>query len=304
MVSAAASRFNRGDRAILIAAIFWGTVWVPVRELDAAAAGLGSWPMMVSDAIATALGLVLAACNRRTIAADPIRWLAIAILGASAYVLYVEALIDGRVGRTLILFYLMPVWATLLERIVLGMRLTLDRIVALVLGLSGLGVMMGHDLLGGGVSLSDGLALVSGLVFAIAVTLINRTPHMTAATKVGGIFAATAPIFALVTLLPGGNEPLAVVGFGPDVWIWVVAHAVVWFIPAFWLSIYGAGLTLPGRAAIFFMGEVLLGIITAALFAGEMITGREAVGAVLVILAGLVEGVGLEWLRRRRPDPT
>jgi drug/metabolite transporter (DMT)-like permease len=49
-------------------------------------------------------------------------------------------------GRSVIIAYTMPAWATLMSAIFLGERLTLGRLAGLALGLAGLAVLIGEDL--------------------------------------------------------------------------------------------------------------------------------------------------------------
>jgi len=291
---------NKGDKAILVAALFWGTVWYPVRELDAASVGAGSLPMAISYGLAAVIGLFLIVLERHSIQQNFLKCTAIGFFGAFAYTLYVEALLIGQVGRVLILFYLMPVWATLLERVVLGHRLSTDRIITLIVGFLGLLVIVGPDAFQGEFTTADVIGILAGMSFAVAVFMISETPSLSTNGKAGSILVFTVPTFVLVTLIPEGSPTVADGDISSTAWLWMVLHAFVWFVPAFWLSIYGANLTQPGRAAIFFMAEVLIGVATAAAFAGEILSAREAVGAFLVITAGLVEGVGMNVLLRRK----
>ena len=303
MTSKQSRGLNSGDKAILIASLFWGTGWYPVRELDGAAGSGGSFPMFLSYFIGSLVLLPHVISQFAAIRGALTKWIGMGVLAAFAYTLYVEALLIGQIGRVIILFYLMPVWATLLERFVLGQRLTLDRMATLTVGLIGLVIIAGPEALAGAFTAADCLAVAAGMSFAIAVTLINGTPEIPVTGKAGGIFLFTVPAYFVVTLLPGGSIPVSVNAVPTDAWFWIVVHALVWLVPAFGLSIYGANHTQPGRAAIFFMAEVLTGLITAALFAGEVLTGREAIGAVLVVTAGLIEGVGLDILFRRNRSP-
>ena len=49
-------------------------------------------------------------------------------------------------GRTSVIVYTMPLWATLFARLLLGERLTRNRLVALACGLAGLALLVGQDL--------------------------------------------------------------------------------------------------------------------------------------------------------------
>ncbi|MHC8509719.1 MAG: DMT family transporter [Rhodospirillales bacterium] len=284
---------NRGDRAILVSALFWGTIWWPVRSVYAAdAESGGALAMMLSYLIAAAVILPFTLRSAGVIKVHWKRWTALGVFAAGGYVLYAEAMLTGHVARMLILFYLLPVWTTVLERVLLGWRITRARSAALVLGLSGLLVIVGPDALSGGVTTADAVALSSGLVFSGAMVLISRTPELPSSAKAGAAFLFMPPMFLLACLLPGGSVMPGGAGIAAvsgEAWMWIMLHAAVWLAPAFWLSIYGAGLTTPGRACIFFMAEVLTGVLSAALFAGEVITVYEAIGAFLVVSAGVAE---------------
>lgn len=292
---------NSGDRAVLFSALFWGTIWWPIRAVDEAAGGAGeggagSLPMLLSYIIATAVMAPFMVRSFGRIRADWVRWTGIGVLGGAAYVLYAEALLTGNVARVIVLFYLMPVWAALLERALLGQKITRTRAAALALGLGGLAVIAGPSAVQGALTAADVTAVVSGMVFSGALLLINRTPELPSGAKTGAVFLFAVPVFVLVCFAPGGSPAPEInaavfTAVSPEAWLWLVLHAAVWLTPGFWLSIYGAGLTQAGRAAVFFMAEVLIGIVTAALFAGEVISAHEAVGAVLVVSAGLAEAL-------------
>jgi drug/metabolite transporter (DMT)-like permease len=71
-----------------------------------------------------------------------------------------------------------------------------------------------------------------------------------------------------------------------------VLIAVGFLIPVMWGIYWGSRHVDPGRLGILLQIEVVVGISSAALFAGEPFGMREAIGSVLVISAGLVEVIG------------
>jgi drug/metabolite transporter (DMT)-like permease len=73
---------------------------------------------------------------------------------------------------------------------------------------------------------------------------------------------------------------------------WLVLIAVGFLIPVMWGIYWGSRHVDPGRLGILLQIEVVVGISSAALFAGEPFGMREAIGSVLVISAGLVEVIG------------
>jgi drug/metabolite transporter (DMT)-like permease len=282
--------------AILCSALLWGTLWIPLRALRATG---------LSDASTTALGFLLPLILLIPFA--PGRWRRILsggwLLGLSGFclalsiALYAEGLVHGQVARVLLLFYLTPVWSTLLGKWILGEAITGRRIGTIVLGFSGLAVIFGVDV---GVPAPEGvgdwMGLTSGIVWALAMVHMNRTVERPLFDRVFVQFLFLGPIFFLVAWVTGGIHHVglsaeALVDSAP----WLLALSLVWMLPVIWLTVVGAGRLDPGRVAILLMLEVIVGLTTAALLTDEPFGAREAVGAGLILAAS-----GTELTRRRR----
>jgi drug/metabolite transporter (DMT)-like permease len=114
-------------------------------------------------------------------------WLALGIA------LYTEALVRGEVARVMLLFYLTPVWSTLLARMVLAEPITAHRLATILLGLAGLLVIFGSG------------ASIPSHIGAVAIVLSNRTRPRSVFEGVFVHFVFLGPVFFLVTLIPGGE---------------------------------------------------------------------------------------------------
>ena len=145
------------------------------------------------------------------------------------------------------------------------------------------------------------LGLASGVAWGLAMVYTQRTPSHPVADKVALQFIFAVIIFASLTLIPGGREWSAS-GFGltAETLLWLCAFAFLWNLPVVWLTFYGGGKIEPGRLAILLMMEVAIGIITASIFTDEPFGIREAIGAVLIISAGVTEFINFNWLTRQR----
>ncbi len=215
------------------------------------------------------------------------------IMGA-AVTLYYQSILLTDVVRALILFYMTPTWSTLLERIVLKRQLSLWRGLALLLGFSGLIVILGLE---GGIplprNLGDGMALTSGILFAWGTLRIRLRPQVSAFEQMFGLFFYGTLIAAALLLLP-----FAELGSAPPgeviirLFPWLVLMAVFFLIPTMFGILWGSGYIDPGRLGILLQMEAVVGIGSAALFAGETYGIREAIGTALVMGAGVVEIIG------------
>jgi drug/metabolite transporter (DMT)-like permease len=178
----------------------------------------------------------------------------------------------------------------LIARFVLGRPQPALRVAAIVLGLVGLAVMLAA---GGEVPLprsaGEWLALASGLLWAIASTLLAGRP--------GPAPAAAAFVFALgATLGAAGLAPLLApwpAGVAAsDVAVaagWAVVAGGLWWGLSMASLLWATARLEPARVGILLMSEVLVGTLSAALLAGEQLAGREVVGGALVLAAGVLE---------------
>jgi drug/metabolite transporter (DMT)-like permease len=205
--------------------------------------------------------------------------------------MYCESLLLTDVVRALILFYAMPAWGTLIEVGLMGRQFTLWRGLALVLSLLGLLTILG---LGDPLSLSlnsgDLLALLSGIVFTFGAMRVRQAAETAVFEQVFAFF-----FFGSIVALSFSLLPLTALGQPPAIeqliilTPWIVLMAVGILIPAMWGVYWGSRYVDPGRLGILLQLEAVVGISSAALFAGEPFGSQEAIGAVLVISAGLIE---------------
>ncbi len=217
--------------------------------------------------------------------------LLIGAIAGAAFSLYATALLLTEVVRVLLLFYLTPVWGTLLGRLLLGERIGASRGVALVLGLAGLVVILGFD---DGLPLprnaGDWMALIAGIAWAYGSLLIYRRPHIGVYETTFAFFAGGTLVTAIVALAPiAANEIAPTLSALAEGWSWLVLVIALFGVPPVVMTLWGASLLSPGRVGILLMGEVVVGVASAAIWSGEPFGMREAAGTVLIVGAALIE---------------
>jgi drug/metabolite transporter (DMT)-like permease len=282
--------------AVALSAGLWGLWWLPLRAL--AEAGLGGAAVNAAlYGIATLALLPWFWRRRARIAAGGLLLLGAGGLFGTALVSWNLALILGEVVRVTLLFYLAPVWATLLALIVLREPVGAVRAVSVVLGLAGAVVLLGFA---GGLplprSIGDWLGLAAGLVFALSVTLVRKGAAIDGFEQTLISFGSAALLsLALLVVLPADA---AAVGLG--VLAWAALAALAWLLPVTWLLLWGARFVEPGRVSLLLLFEVAVAAGSAALLAGEPFGLREAAGCLLILAAGALEGwAELRPARRR-----
>jgi drug/metabolite transporter (DMT)-like permease len=208
--------------------------------------------------------------------------------------LYLESLLLTDVARALILFYAMPAWGTILEVGLMGRPFTRWRGISLLLSLSGMLIILGvGDPLSLSINLGDLMALLSGMLFAYGAMRVRQAPETSVFEQILAFF-----LYGSLSALALSMLPLAALGQPPSLEQltalapWLVLIAVGFLIPVMWGIYWGSRYVDPGRLGILLQIEAVVGIGSAALFAGEPFGIRQAIGAILVISAGLVEVMG------------
>lgn len=280
----------RPELVIAMSAVLWGLFWIPIRALEDQ--GLEPALIAVSQFIAPVIFLLPFGLKRLTrkksIGFE--QYYSGLLIGAG-FALYCESILLTDVVRALILFYVMPAWATLIEVLILKRRFTWRRGVALGLSLGGMIAILNIDASFSLVlNLGDVMALASGICVAFGATRIRQSPNTDVFPQVFAFFVYGALISLLFLLIPA-TAPKTMLGI--DVlWRllpWIALMSIVYLLPIMWGLYWGSKSVDPGRLGILLQIEVIVGIGSAALLTDEPFGIREFIGALLVISAGLVE---------------
>lgn len=275
--------------ALLIGGAMWGLYWIPVRYF--VELGLtGSWPGVVMYLAAWLAVLPFLWRERWFVIAH---WRALIFSGmftGAAFSLYSTSLVYTDVVRSILLFYLTPIWGTVLGLVFLGERLQVQRALGLIFGIGGLFIVLGE---GQGLPLprnaGDWLALASGVTWSIGSLGLYRTRG----------FPITGQVFAFVTgaLLVAGLGILLEIQLGQSVPTRQILHDIapyaivsaVFVLPMLFLTVWPATLLTPARVGLLLMSEVVVGLFSAASLSGEPFGWREVFGALLIVSAAVLE---------------
>ncbi len=278
--------------AILLSALLWGTLWIPLREINESGAS-GAAATAMSFLLGLVILLPFAMVKARRILAGGWPLAASGFFLAVSIAFYAEGMVRGEVARVLLLFYLTPVWSTLLARLMLKQPITRRRVATIVFGLAGLAVILGDET---GIPVPRGVAdwmgLASGVAWGLALVYIQRTASRRNFDRIFAAFIFLAPVYYLMTLLPGSRVSVGMEGALLTDWaMMLVALALIWLLPVVGLTVYGASRLDPGRVAIFLMLEIVIGLASAAWLLDEPFGAREIIGATLIGAAMLAEVV-------------
>lgn len=274
---------------ILIAAIMWGVFWIPVRQVENA--GIDAvWTSVLIFAVSAVTFFPMIVYRWKLMASRGGSILLAGFLSGLAFALYTIALNLTDVVRVILLFYMTPLWSTLLGIFVLKEKLTANRVIGLMLAFSGLMIVLGAGYQFPVPSnLGDWLALTSGLVWSFASVRLFQGGAEMLLEKVF-LFVFFALLCSLLfAILPLGHETsMPDPNLLRDAWVWMFVIAIL-MLPMTFLTIWPTTLLSPGRVGMLLLADVVGGVVSAAILTEETFGYRELTGTVLIVSAGIVE---------------
>lgn len=268
--------------AVFISSSVWGLLWIPLRWLD----DLGYKDLWSTFAFMVIPILPLLIFAWRRMRKDtqhmPIYLLAGGLIGAG-FGLYCTGLVIGSVTKTTLLFYLTPVWTSVLGMIFLGEKATISRWLANILGLTGcvliLGINTGNIVLQG----ADALGFLAGLAWAFGGVAIRRFPQADYVTMVLWQYILGAIMtLAVIALIATPPPSLSQTIDGMPIAILTAAVFLPTMILIFRISQY----TSPGLVALLMMSEVVFAVLSAMLLLDETMTILQWAGAICILSTG------------------
>jgi drug/metabolite transporter (DMT)-like permease len=272
--------------ALVFNAFTWGVSWWPFRQLEQR----GLHPLW-----ATALIYLLAVmfiglwrpAAWRQLWRTPTLWVLVLASGTTNAAFNWGVTI-GDVVRVVLLFYLMPLWAVLLARLLLGERMTALAGVRVALAWSGAAIVLWpHD--GGWPvphSLAEWLGVLGGFAFALNNVMLRREAHQPEMARAlamflgGAVIAGTlAGVLGVQGWVPRPPAPQAAWVFG------AIALGGLFLLSNLSLQ-YGAARLTANATAVIMVTEVLFaGVSAVALGAGQLSLPLLGGGALIVSAA-------------------
>lgn len=274
---------------VALAGAMWGVWWIPLRTLEAGGI-VGDWASALLFGAGSAAFALLLLALRRPFGVSGAAFWVVGLLAGGGWSLWNHALITGDVVRVTLLFYLSPIWATLLARLILGEPFGWLRGLSILCGLTGATVVLGFAS-GFPVPRTEGewMGLAAGIAFSFATIAIRRFASLGAmeralASLLGAFLVSL--LFAAWTGL-GVPAPATIVGSLP-----LVGLCLFWLVPLNAMIMWGIGRLDPGRVNVLLLLEVVTAALSAAILTDEPFGWREVAGCILIIGAGAIEGVG------------
>ena len=272
---------------IFLASSFWGVLWVPMRHIEAMGLS-GLWVVVLFHFLPAFAMLPLIV---RTAPSSGSDWGRAAVAGAlmgAGFALYALGLVVASVTKTVILFYMTPIWSTVIAYFVLRERAGWGRWLAIAAALVGCALVTGVSRDELRFDPGDLLGLLSGLFWALGSVMIRRYDglnfvHVSFLQYLfGGIMALLAALY-LGDPIPQLNAFLQAISPA-------FLASVVVFLPSVLLIFRIMQYVSPGLVGILMLSEALVAAVSAAFWLGETLSSTQWIGVSAILTTGVFIG--------------
>ena len=282
----------RGAVAIILGAGIWGLFWIPLRYLSNYGFD-GLWA--VAATLSVPLLLSLPFIWKRLASGFDRNFVLLGLIIGFSVVFYFGGVLFSDVVRVIFLFYMLPIWTTLLGRIFNKEEISPRKLTAIALALLGL-----YLLLGGGsgwpipTNIGDWFGLASGFLWASSLVFLRYHSSMNPILATSAPFVFGAPIaigaaFLMMSVAPeyGPSLPqsanlLPGLAFGGFFGLLVLA-------PSVYGQVWGARLIASSTAALLTMVELITATVSAFLLIGTSLNSTSMIGGLIIVAAAVLD---------------
>jgi len=275
--------------ALTANAFVWGTSWWPLRYLQEN----GLHPLWATALIyGAAMAVILIARPRSLLQLlrSPSLWVLVLAAGTTN-ASFNWGVVVGDVVRVLLLFYLMPLWAVLLARLLLDEPITPHAGGRVLLALGGAAIVL-WPADGAGLplpsTLPDWLGVLGGLSFALNNVMLRRESARpqegrALAMFLGGVLVAGALACTLAQQQHLAWPPMPAPG-----WVLMALLLAVLFLLSNLTLQFGAARLPANVTAVVMLSEVVFASASAVALGGGRLTGPLLLGGGLIVAAALL----------------
>ena len=282
--------------ALTFNALVWGLSWWPLRRFELV--GLHPlWTTLFVYLLAVAVIVFARPHAVMQVLRTPALWVLVLAAGTTNAA-FNWGVVIGDVVRVVLLFYLMPLWAVLLARVLLREPLTRIAAARVALALAGAAIVLwppglnvgpgGWDTLPIPRSLPDWLGVLGGFSFALNNVMLRREAQRPEEGRALAMFFGGALVAGVLAVALAGNAQVP----------WPPAPAFGWLAGALALSViylagnlalqFGASRLPANVTSVVMLTEVLFASVSALLLGGGTLSGPLLLGGGLILAAALL----------------
>ena len=275
---------------IVVSSCAWGLYWLPLRSIEQSGI-VGSWSIVLVNACPLIILVPLIFFNLDKLKKYPKPILFAGIMIGAAFTFYANGLVQTSVIRATLLFYLSPIWSTIIGIIWLNERLTIARVISIIVALIGL-ILLLYDFRNQETTMlnfGDFSSILSGLFWALGASILKKWSKLPIIPLTAIVYFSTTSLSILLAIIvyKAPIPSLALIGQNfSTAFIW----SVIVLLPSFCIIFRISQILFPGRVGILMMSEVAVAVISAKiLLPEEQMVILQWIGASAILLAGVVE---------------
>ena len=275
---------------IVVSSCAWGLYWLPLRSIEQSGI-VGSWSIVLVNACPLIILVPLIFFNLDKLKKYPRPILFAGIMIGAAFTFYANGLVQTSVIRATLLFYLSPIWSTIIGIIWLNERLTIARVISIIVALIGL-ILLLYDFRNQETAMlnfGDFSSILSGLFWALGASILKKWSKLPIIPLTAIVYFSTTSLSILLAIIvyKAPIPSLTLIGQNfSTAFIW----SVIVLLPSFCIIFRISQILFPGRVGILMMSEVAVAVISAKiLLPEEQMVILQWIGASAILLAGVVE---------------
>ena len=275
---------------IVVSSCAWGLYWLPLRSIEQSGI-VGSWSIVLVNACPLIILVPLIFFNLDKFKKYPKPILFAGIMIGAAFTFYANGLVQTSVIRATLLFYLSPIWSTIIGIIWLNERLTIARVISIIVALIGL-ILLLYDFRNQETAMlnfGDFSSILSGLFWALGASILKKWSKLPIIPLTAIVYFSTTSLSILLAIIVYKAPIPSLVLIGQNfstAFIW----SVIVLLPSFCIIFRISQILFPGRVGILMMSEVAVAVISAKiLLPEEQMVILQWIGASAILLAGVVE---------------
>ena len=275
---------------IVVSSCAWGLYWLPLRSIEQSGI-VGSWSIVLVNACPLLILVPLIFFNLDKLKKYPKPIFFAGIMIGAAFTFYANGLVQTSVIRATLLFYLSPIWSTIIGIIWLNERLTIARVISIIVALIGI-IFLLYDFRDQEtviLNFGDFSSILSGLFWALGASILKKWSKLPIIPLTAIVYFSTTSLSILLAIMvyKAPIPSLALIGQNfSTAFIW----SVIVLLPSFCIIFRISQILFPGRVGILMMSEVAVAVISAKiLLPEEQMVILQWIGASAILLAGVVE---------------
>ena len=275
---------------IVVSSCAWGLYWLPLRSIEQSGI-VGSWSIVLVNACPLIILVPLIFFNLDKLKKYPKPIFFAGIMIGAAFTFYANGLVQTSVIRATLLFYLSPIWSTIIGIIWLNERLTIARVISIIVALIGL-ILLLYDFRNQEtvmLNFGDFSSILSGLFWALGASILKKWSKLPIIPLTAIVYFSTTSLSILLAIIVY-KAPIPSLGLIGENFSTAFIWSVIVLLPSFCIIFRISQILFPGRVGILMMSEVAVAVISAKiLLPEEQMVILQWIGASAILLAGVVE---------------